>query len=176
MSFENIRKLPIETASLVLGSRRLLTKEGSVCTLCHRTKAVNIDRRRGMSSRGSSLEHTLPAMSKRITRRKVTKTPAEVTLVQTRRVSLAKTELHPGIRESGAPRFHSRGTPTSGSGAGEDALPDGGVDAPVAVDNLGDAEVDGDRHQGDCLVLAQPLRRHEKVTHLPEGISHREVD
>ncbi len=37
----------------------------------------------------------------------------------------------------------------------EQALLDDRVDAPVAVDHLGHAEIDGDRHQRDRLVLGQ---------------------
>src|SRR6266851_5495623 len=65
---------------------------------------------------------------------------------------------------------------SDGSGAREQALLDDGVNAPVAVHDLRDAEVHRDRHQGDRLVLAQALGGHQEVTHLPERILHRQVD
>src|SRR5437764_2240395 len=45
----------------------------------------------------------------------------------------------------------------SGHAAGEDILLDDRVDAPVAVNHLGDAEVDADGDQRDCLILRQLL-------------------
>jgi len=58
----------------------------------------------------------------------------------------------------------------------EQRLLDDGVHAPVAVDHLRDAEVDGHRHQRDRLVLGEALRGHEEVAHLAEGVLEREVD
>src|SRR5262249_14892589 len=40
------------------------------------------------------------------------------------------------------------------------------VHAPVAVHDLGDAEVHPDRHERDRLVLAEPARGHQEVAHL----------
>lgn len=54
------------------------------------------------------------------------------------------------------------------SGAGEDALPDSGGTPQLPSTTLGDAEVDGNRHQGDCLVLTQALSRHDEGAHLPK--------
>src|ERR1700693_339401 len=60
--------------------------------------------------------------------------------------------------------------------AGKQALLDDGVDAPVAVDHLGDAEVDADGHERDRLILAQSLGGHQKTAHLAERIPQREID
>src|SRR5262245_28424374 len=59
--------------------------------------------------------------------------------------------------------------------AGEQRLLDDGVDAPVAVDDLRDTKVDGDGHERDGLVLAEPARGHEEVAHLAEGVTHRQI-
>ena len=47
--------------------------------------------------------------------------------------------------------------PGSGDSAGEKALLENGVNAPIAVDDLGNPEVDRNRHQRDCLVLGESL-------------------
>ena len=60
--------------------------------------------------------------------------------------------------------------------AGKQALLDDGVDTPVAVDHLGDAEVDADGHERDRLILAQSLSGHQKAAHLAERIPQREID
>src|SRR5918911_488722 len=51
-----------------------------------------------------------------------------------------------------------------------------GADAPVAVHHLGDAEVGGDRHQGQRLVLAEATRCHQEMPHLAESVAHGLVD
>src|SRR3954447_8690451 len=56
------------------------------------------------------------------------------------------------------------------------ALADDRVHAPIAVDHLRDAEVDGGRHQRDRLVLAQPLHVHQEASHLAKRIFHGEVE
>src|SRR5713226_8059455 len=61
-------------------------------------------------------------------------------------------------------------------GAGEEALLDDGVDAPIAVDHLRHAEIDGDRGQRDGFVLAEALGRHQEVPHLAERVAHRAVE
>ena len=48
--------------------------------------------------------------------------------------------------------------------------------APVAVHDLRDSEIDGDRHQRDGLVLVEATRRHQEVAHLAERVPHREID
>src|SRR6266566_24886 len=60
--------------------------------------------------------------------------------------------------------------------AGEQVLLYDGVNAPVAVDNLGDAEVDRNRHQRNRLVLGEPLGGHQERSHLAERIFQREID
>jgi hypothetical protein len=45
----------------------------------------------------------------------------------------------------------------SGLFAGEDILFDHSMYTPIAVNDLGDAKVDADRDQGDCLILGQLL-------------------
>ncbi len=50
------------------------------------------------------------------------------------------------------------------------------MDAPVAVDHLGDAEIHRDGHQRDRLVLAQSLGGHQERPHLAERILEGEVD
>src|SRR5476649_86053 len=60
--------------------------------------------------------------------------------------------------------------------AREDVLTHDRVHAPIAVDDLRHAEVDGDRHQADRLVLGELLRRHQEAPHLAERIAHRAVD
>ena len=56
---------------------------------------------------------------------------------------------------------------------GEEALLDNGVDAPVAVDHLGDAEVDSDRDKRNRLVLGQSLGIHQECAHLAESVLER---
>jgi hypothetical protein len=58
----------------------------------------------------------------------------------------------------------------------ENTLLDHRVDAPVAVHDLGDAEVHGDRHQRDCLVFAELLCGHEEVAHLAECVAQSKVN
>jgi hypothetical protein len=60
--------------------------------------------------------------------------------------------------------------------ASEDVLPDHRVDSPVAVNHLGDAEVDADCNQRDCLILCQLLGRHQELAHLAERIAQGEID
>ena len=48
--------------------------------------------------------------------------------------------------------------------------------APIAVDDLGDAEIDGGRHQRDGLVLAEAFDVHQEAPHLAERILHGEVE
>src|SRR4051812_24229162 len=64
----------------------------------------------------------------------------------------------------------------SGHAASEDILLDDRVDAPVAVNHLGDAEVDADGDQRDCLILCQLLSHHQELAHLAERISQGEID
>jgi hypothetical protein len=54
--------------------------------------------------------------------------------------------------------------------AGEEALLDDGVNAPVAVDHLGYAEVDSDRDERNRLVLGQSFGFHEERAHLAESV------
>src|SRR5688500_15510342 len=58
---------------------------------------------------------------------------------------------------------------------GEQALLDDRVDAPVAVDDLGDSEIDRNRDQRDRLILAQSLRGHQEGSHLSEGVLEGEI-
>src|SRR5271168_1557681 len=60
--------------------------------------------------------------------------------------------------------------------AGKQALLDDGVEAPVAVDYLGDAEIDPDGDERDRLVLAQSLGGHQEAAHLTESVPEGEVD
>src|SRR5262245_56506441 len=64
-----------------------------------------------------------------------------------------------------------------GSGfAGEQALLDDRVHAPVAVHHLGDSVVHRHRLERDRLVLGKTAGGHEEVAHLAEGIPHGEID
>ena len=60
--------------------------------------------------------------------------------------------------------------------AGKQILLDDGVDAPVTVDHLGDAEVDSDGDERDRLVLAQSLGGHQEAAHLAECIPEGEIN
>src|SRR5476649_319947 len=60
--------------------------------------------------------------------------------------------------------------------AREDVLAHDRVHAPIAVDDLRHAEVDGNRHQADRLVLGELLCRHQEAPHLAEGVAHRVID
>src|SRR5260370_42307204 len=60
--------------------------------------------------------------------------------------------------------------------ASENVLLDDRVDAPVAVNHLGDAEVDADCDQRDCLILRQLLSCHQEPAHLAERIAQGEID
>jgi hypothetical protein len=53
---------------------------------------------------------------------------------------------------------------------GEEVLLDDGVDAPVAIDHLGYAEVDSDRDERNRLVLGQSFGFHEERAHLAESV------
>ncbi len=64
----------------------------------------------------------------------------------------------------------------SGLATSEDVLLDNRVDAPVAVNHLGDAEVDADCDKRDCLILRQLLSRHQELAHLAERIAQGEID
>src|ERR1700733_15754203 len=64
----------------------------------------------------------------------------------------------------------------SGLAASEDILLDDGVNAPIAVDHLGDSEVNANRDQGDGLVFGQLLCRHQKSAYLAERIAQGEVN
>src|SRR3979411_845097 len=57
----------------------------------------------------------------------------------------------------------------------EQALAQYRVHAPIAVDDLGDAEIDRGRHQCDRLVFAEAFHVHQEAAHLAERIFHREV-
>src|SRR5476649_718646 len=85
-----------------------------------------------------------------------------------------------GRRETddfGPRAIHTRGSPSPDKIlAREDVLAHDRVHAPIAVDDLRHAEVDGDRHQADRLVLGELLRRHQEAPHLAERIAHRAVD
>ena len=48
--------------------------------------------------------------------------------------------------------------------------------APIAVDDLGDAKIDGGRHQRDRLVLAEAFDVHQEAPHFPERILHGKVE
>src|ERR1700752_2018917 len=58
----------------------------------------------------------------------------------------------------------------------EKALAQHGMDAPIAVDHLRDAEIDRRRHQRDGFVLAETFDVHQKAAHLAKGILHREIE
>ena len=51
-----------------------------------------------------------------------------------------------------------------------------GMDAPIAVDHLRDAEIHRRRDQRDRLVLAQSLGVHQEPAHLAERVLHREIE
>ena len=53
---------------------------------------------------------------------------------------------------------------------GEEVLLDDGVDAPVAIDHLGYAEVDSDRDERNRLVLGQSFGFHEERAHFAESV------
>ena len=58
----------------------------------------------------------------------------------------------------------------------EQPLAQDGVDAPIAVDHLGDAEIHRDGDQRDRLVLAQSLGGRQERPHLAERILEGEID
>src|SRR5216684_3886722 len=62
------------------------------------------------------------------------------------------------------------------SRAHKNILPDGSVNAPVGIDNLGDAEIGRDRHQGDRFILTHAVDGHEKAAKFSKGIAHRLVE
>src|SRR6266446_10864274 len=64
----------------------------------------------------------------------------------------------------------------AGLATSEDVLLDDRVDAPVAVNHLGDAKVDADCNQRDRLILRQLLSRHQKLAHLAKRIAQGEID
>src|SRR5260370_36858761 len=66
--------------------------------------------------------------------------------------------------------------PCSSDRAGENALLDDGVNAPVSVDNLRDTEIDRNRYQRDCLVFGQALGVHPERSPFWEGILERKID
>ena len=57
----------------------------------------------------------------------------------------------------------------------KDRLVDDGMDAEIAVRNLGDAEIDAERHDGQHLVLVEAVDIHQEPARLPEGVTHRQV-
>jgi hypothetical protein len=64
------------------------------------------------------------------------------------------------MSDSPAALFHAAVAILDRSSAGEQVLFDDGVDAPIAVDHLGDAEVDGDRlviYINICVIIDTPL-------------------
>src|ERR1700733_10889789 len=58
----------------------------------------------------------------------------------------------------------------------EQALAQDGMDAPVAVDHLRHAEINGRRDQRDRFVFAQSSGVHEKTAHLAKRVLHRKVE
>jgi len=80
----------------------------------------------------------------------------------------ARPALHRHLKEVPQPR--------SSDSAGENALLDDGVNAPVSVDNLRNAEIDRNRYQRDCLVFGQALGVHQERSHFAECILEREID
>src|SRR5216684_4710593 len=60
--------------------------------------------------------------------------------------------------------------------AHKNILPDGSVNSPVGIDNLGDAEIRRDRHQGDRFILTHVMDGHEKAAEFSKGIAHRLVE
>jgi hypothetical protein len=50
------------------------------------------------------------------------------------------------------------------------------VNAPIGVDYLGHTEIDRNRHQRDCFVLAEPLCCHKEMPHLSECVAHCAVE
>src|SRR6516162_11711267 len=66
--------------------------------------------------------------------------------------------------------------PCSSDRAGENALLDDGVNAPVSVDNLRDTEINRYRHQRDCLVFGQALGVPQERSHFAECILERKID
>jgi hypothetical protein len=66
--------------------------------------------------------------------------------------------------------------PCSRNRAGENALLDDSVNAPVSVDNLRNTEIDRNRYQRDCLVFGQALGVHQERSHFAECILERKID
>src|SRR6266496_5752 len=60
--------------------------------------------------------------------------------------------------------------------APEDVFADRAVDAPISVDDLGNAEIGAHRHQRDRLIFAQAMHGHQEPAQLPESIPHRAVE
>src|SRR5262245_19809331 len=60
--------------------------------------------------------------------------------------------------------------------AGKEALLNDGMNTPITVDHLRDAEVNCNRDEGDCLVLGQSFCRHQETPHLAKSVLEGEID
>jgi hypothetical protein len=66
--------------------------------------------------------------------------------------------------------MQNRGVASGRRRTGKQVFLDDGMDTPIAIDHLSDAEVHPDGHERNRLVLGKSLRGHQEVTHFAKRI------
>src|SRR5712664_1740973 len=99
---------------------------------------------------------------------------ARLNSVAARKTWMAGTK--PGHDEKTNPLQLHRRWPSKTVFAREKPLAQDGVDAPIAVDHLRDAEIHRRRNQRDCFVFAQAFGIHQKPADFAKRVLHRQIE